>query len=310
VSGFLLKGGMGLDFAHIKVPALVTRDYIASLPPEIREHAERDVFCGPSVIRGGVEYWSYWPAKESVHDLMALWDKDAYTMVSQYQQEPVALTGGMIDADWFKTYEQLPFLVWRGVYVDTAQKTDEQHDFSVFAHCGLGIDGNLYIIEIVRGKWDAGDLEAEALRVWARWKPWDQFRPAALRYMRVEDKSSGTGLIQTISKKGSIQIEPQPRGPASNKVTRCMDAVPWFKSGRVFVPAIYDEQGRPITHVKDHRGEALGTTEWVTTFLTEAAAFTADDTHDHDDQVDTIFDAVADMLINNSGSFFSSGWIS
>lgn len=310
VSGFLLKGGMGLDFAHIKVPALVTREYIASLPPEIREHAERDVFGGPSVVRGGVEYWSYWPAKESVHDLMALWDKDAYTMVSQYQQEPVALTGGMIDADWFKTYEQLPFLVWRGVYVDTAQKTDERHDFSVFAHCGLGIDGNLYIIEIVRGKWDAGDLEAEALRVWARWKPWDQFRPAALRYMRVEDKSSGTGLIQTISKKGSIQIEPQPRGPASNKVTRCMDAVPWFKSGRVFVPAIYDEQGRPITHVKDHRGEALGTTEWVTTFLTEAAAFTADDTHDHDDQVDTIFDAVADMLINNTGSFFSSGWIS
>ncbi|WP_115295414.1 hypothetical protein [Pseudomonas putida] len=46
------------------------------------------------------------------------------------------------------------------------------------------VDGNLYIIEIVRGKWDAGDLEAEALRVWERWKPWDQFRPAALRYMR------------------------------------------------------------------------------------------------------------------------------
>ncbi|SUF22555.1 hypothetical protein [Pseudomonas putida] len=71
VSGFLLKGGMGLDFAHIKVPALVTREYIACLPPEIREHAERDVFSGPSVVRGGVEYWSYWPAKESVYDLMA-----------------------------------------------------------------------------------------------------------------------------------------------------------------------------------------------------------------------------------------------
>ncbi|WP_115295416.1 hypothetical protein [Pseudomonas putida] len=67
------------------------------------------------------------------------------------------------------------------------------------------------------------------------------------------------GLIQTISKKGSIQIESQPRGPAANKVTRCMDSVPWFKSGRVFVPAIYDEQGKPITHVKDHRGQDLCT---------------------------------------------------
>jgi predicted phage terminase large subunit-like protein len=310
VSGFLLAGGMGLDFSHIKVPALVTREYIESLPREIREHAERDVFSGPSVVRGGVEYWSYWPAKESVFDLMALWDRDAYTLVSQYQQSPIALTGGMIDADWFPTYEQLPFLVWRGVYVDTAQKTDEQHDFSVFSHCGLGIDGNLYIIEIVRGKWDAGDLEAEALKVWQRWQPWDNFRPATLRYMRVEDKSSGTGLIQTISKKGSIQIQPQPRGPASNKVVRCMDAVPWFKSGRVFVPAIYDEHGNKIDQVKDHRGVAIAPADWVPTFLTEASAFTADDTHDHDDQIDTIFDAVADMLISGGGDFFSSNWLS
>ncbi len=148
------------------------------------------------------------------------------------------------------------------------------------------------------------------MRVWQRWKPWDQFRPATLRYMKVEDKSSGTGLIQTISKKGSIQIEPQPRGPNSNKVVRCMDAVPWFKSGRVFVPAIFDDQGNAIKHVKDHRGEIIGPTDWVTPFLTEASAFTADDSHDFDDQVDTIFDAVADMLINNTGSFFSSGWIS
>ncbi|GAA0259164.1 phage terminase large subunit [Pseudomonas rhodesiae] len=309
VSGFLLKGGMGLDFAHIKVPALVTREYIASLPDEIREHAERDVFGAPSIVRGGVEYWSYWPAKETVVDLMALWDRDPYTMVSQYQQEPVALTGGMIDADWFKTYEQLPFLVWRGVYVDTAQKTGEQHDFSVFNHCGLGVDGNLYIIDVHRGKWDAGDLETEALRIWQKWRDWDPFRPAVLRYMRVEDKSSGTGLIQTISKKGSIPIEPQPRGPAANKVTRCMDAVPWIKSGRVFVPAIFDDQGRKIEHVKDHRGETIASTDWVAPFLTEASAFTADDSHDHDDQVDTMFDAVADMLISNSGDFFSSNWL-
>ena len=70
------------------------------------------------------------------------------------------------------------------------------------------------------------------------------------------------------------------------------------------------EQGRPITHVKDHRGQDLCTTEWVTPFLTEAAGFTADDSHDFDDQVDTILDAVADMLINDTSSFFSGGWIS
>lgn len=88
-----------------------------------------------------------------------------------------------------------------------------------------------------------------------------------------------------------------------------MDAVPWLKSGRVFVPAIYDDQGRKIEHVKDHRGEIVASTDWVTPFLTEASAFTADDSHDFDDQVDTLFDAVADMLISNTGDFFSGNWL-
>ncbi|MNL25866.1 hypothetical protein D3C87_1473630 [compost metagenome] len=88
-----------------------------------------------------------------------------------------------------------------------------------------------------------------------------------------------------------------------------MDAVPWFKSGRVFVPAIYDDQGRKFEHVKDHRGEIVASTDWVAPFLTEAAAFTADDSHAFDDQVDTIFDAVADMLISNGGEFFSGNWL-
>lgn len=309
VSGFLLNGGMGMDFHQIMVPALVTREYIASLPAGIREHAETDVLGTKSVIRGGVEYWSYWPEKETVDDLVALWERDDYTFLSQYMQNPKALTGGMIDVDWFQRYEQLPFLVWRGVYVDTAQKTGEQHDYSVFSYCGLGIDGNLYIIDVERGKWDAGDLESKAIEVWNRWMPWDVYRPASMRYMKIEDKSSGTGLIQTMSKKGRIPISPTPRGPASNKVTRCMDAIPWFKSGRVFIPRMFNEEtGERISHVKDHRGEKIAPTEWVVPFLAEAGSFTSDDSHDFDDQIDTIFDAVTDMLISDSSAAYSS-WV-
>lgn len=308
-SGFLLAGGMGLSFEHIMVPALVTEEYLSTLPDDIQERAREDVLSHPYIERGGVKYWSYWPAKESVEDLAALWDRDSYTFVSQYQQNPVALTGGMINTDWFNRYTQLPFLVWRGIYVDTAQKKGEQNDFSVFLYCGLGVDGNLYVIGMVRGKYDAGELRETAIRTWGRWVNWDPYRPAPLRYMKVEDKSSGTGLIQMIQKDGNIPVDPIPRGPGANKVTRCMDTVPWLKSGRVYIPELYSEDGKLITHVKDHLGNDIAETDWVTSFLSEAASFTSDDSHQHDDQVDTLFDAVSDMLASNSAGFFSSSWI-
>ncbi|WP_240462754.1 hypothetical protein, partial [Pseudomonas aeruginosa] len=64
-TAFLLSGGMGLKIdLHIKIPALVNQDYIDSLPDGIRERCIKSV-CGSEQVDG---YWSYWPAKESVHD--------------------------------------------------------------------------------------------------------------------------------------------------------------------------------------------------------------------------------------------------
>ena len=308
-SGYLLSGGMGLKFEHVMVPALVTREYIAGLPDGVREHAEEDILGGESVIVGGVEYWSYWPDKENVHDLVALWERDDYTWMSQYMQAPRALTGGLIDPDWFPTYEQLPYLKWRGVFVDTAQKTGKHNDFSVFLLCGLGEDGNLYVLACERGKYEAWQLEDKALEVWNRWQEWDKYRPANVRSMYVEDKSSGTGLIQTIKRKAkTMVVTPIPRGSEQNKLTRCMDTVPWIKSGRVRIPAMFREDGTPIDGVIDHRGTRMYPNDFVPAFLAEAGDFTADDSHAHDDIMDTLFDAVQNMLITPaSGSSWS--WV-
>lgn len=305
-SGFLLSGGMGLDFEQVMVPALVTEEYIRQLPDEIREHA-LPLLQEEFIERGGVRYWSYWPAKENVHDLAALWDRDDYTFLSQYQQNPRALTGGLIDPDWFLTYEQLPFMQWRAVFVDTAQKTGEKNDYSVFLYCGLGVDGNLYIIDMERGKYEAWRLEEVAQEVWQRWMPWDQYRPAALRSMFIEDKASGTGLIQTIKQKvKSMMVTPIPR--SVDKVIRAMDTIPWLKSGRVRIPARFREDGSPIDGVYDHRGQRIASNDWTAALLAEAGDFTADDSHEHDDIMDTVFDAVAHMLISPASTGFKS-WL-
>jgi predicted phage terminase large subunit-like protein len=94
----------------------------------------------------------------------------------------------------------------------------------------------------------------------------------------VEDKSSGSSLIQTIKlPPHNIPIEGIERGV--DKYTRCLDALPYIESGQVCLP-----QDAPFT----------------SDFITEAEAFTADDSHDFDDQLDPMFDAIQDNLYSGS----------
>lgn len=302
-TGFMLSGGMGVDFSHISIPALITDDYIATLPEPWRSLCWETVKDTDSIVKGGVRYWSYWPEMEHVGDLVALWERDEYTFMSQYMQRPQALTGGLIDSDWFGRYEQLPHLQWRAVYADTAQKKGEHNDFSVFELWGLGQDNNAYLIDTKRGKWDADELIKAAQDAWAEWTAYDTTRMGQIRHMAIEDKASGTGLIQQLSNRRQIPIKAIPRGNDSNKVTRCLDVQAFIKNGRVFVPALHKEDGTKVVRIKDALGNELSRTDWVMPFLAEAADFSADDSHAHDDMLDPMFDALSDMLIGgNTGA--------
>lgn len=298
-TGFMLSGGMGVDFSHIVIPALVTEDYIATLPEPFKTLCWETVKDTESVVKGGVRYWSYWPEMEDVNDLMKLWERDEYTFLSQYMQKPQALTGGLLDTDWLQRYEQLPIMQWVAAYADTAQKKGEQNDFSVFEFWGLGVDNNAYLVDVRRGKWDADELIKAAQDAWAEWSSWGL---GHIRHLAIEDKASGTGLIQTLTNKKHIPIKAIPRGPDNNKVSRCLDIQSYVKNGRVFVPAILNEEGYPILRTIDSTGKQIAATAWVLPFMAEVADFSADDSHKHDDQLDPMFDAVAEMLIEQQAS--------
>ena len=297
-TGFMLSGGMGVDFSHIVIPALVTEEYIATLPEPFKTLCWDTVKDTESVVKGGVRYWSYWPEMEDINDLMALWDRDEYTFMSQYMQRPQALTGGLLDTSWLGRYERLPEMEWLAAYADTAQKKGEQNDYSVFELWGLGVDGNAYLVDVERGKWDADELITTAQRKWSEWSGWF----GTIRHLAIEDKASGTGLIQTLTNRKHIPIKAIPRGPDNNKVSRCLDIQSYVKNGRVYVPEILREDGTKVVRVLDSRGRELASTSWVMPFLAEMADFSADDSHKHDDQLDPMFDAVAEMLIEKQSS--------
>ncbi|HGK3983297.1 TPA: phage terminase large subunit [Klebsiella pneumoniae] len=304
-TGFMLAGGMGVPFHHVAIPAMIDEKYIQSLDEPWRSLCWETVKDTDSVVVGGVRYWSYWPQMEDVNDLLQLWEKDRYTFLSQYQQNPMALTGGIIDTSWFRTYTTLPKLTHRAVYVDTnSGKVEDWLDYTVFTLAGMGVDGNLYIIDVVRGRWDPEDLLKKAEEVWEKWRLSGSMRVMPLRHMAIEEKQAGQGLITTLKKRSqtpgqlAIPVREIPRGTGQNKLVRCLNVIPQIKTGKVFVPATDTDDGQKLSSIFYEDGTIAGSTEWVLTAMTECAAFSADDSHDNDDILDTWMDAIDDNLIS------------
>lgn len=186
-----------------------------------------------------------------------------------YQQRPAAKGGGLIKSAWFGEYTQLPKLKWRAIYADTAQKIKEVNDFSVFEHWGLGVDGYLYLIDLIRGKWESDELKRRAIAFWNKCKP---MQNGPLRFMAVEDKSSGTGLIQSIRKGALCPIRAIQRD--QDKYTRLMDSQGWIESGYIRLPA---------------------SAPWVSDFLQEMEGINAA-FNTHDDQLDPMMDAIKEAF--------------
>lgn len=180
-----------------------------------------------------------------------------------YQQNPFITDGGIFKTEWFKSYRTLPKLKFTVITVDTAQKTKEQNDYSVFALWGQGEDGNAYLIDILRGKWEAPDLIKMAKIFWYKHVP--NFN---IRSMNVEDKVSGTTLIQTLSKSVDPVIPIKAVQRNIDKITRANDVAPFIESGRVYLPE---------------------KAEWLNDFIVEHAQFP---NGAHDDQVDTTSDGL------------------
>ena len=284
-TAFLLSGGMGLTIdLHIKIPALINEEYIASLPEELRERCIRDV-CSSEKVGG---YWSYWPKKESIHDLIALREAHPYTFSSQYMQDPDTLDGGIFSADDFLYYgdtdagadiETPDEFKYRFITVDTAQKTNTWNDWTVFAEWGVAGE-HIYRLGYKRARMNATVLREEFEKfVKASWAK-NSKEYGNLRKVMVEDKSSGTGLIQEMENRLPLKVTPVPR--ERDKLTRALDVQGFHAAKKVALP-----------YGDIHNYE----------FVSEVASFTADDSHKHDDQTDVMIDALAEVYVTRKNTF-------
>ena len=196
---------------------------------------------------------------------------NSYVWNGQYMQTPKAQGGNIIKGAWFKRYSVLPKLKRVIITVDTALKIKKANDYSVFLVAGLAVDGGLYILDVIRGKWEAPQLESTATDVWSK------HRVRKAQAMYVEDKASGTGLIQKIRQDKKIPIKPVQVD--ADKYTRVMNVQGYIESGYIYLPQ---------------------DAAWVSEFIDECEKFTSNDTHDHDDQVDAMVMAIQELFMGKN----------
>ncbi|MEY4952550.1 MAG: hypothetical protein RL299_974 [Pseudomonadota bacterium] len=221
----------------------------------------------PRAVEGELMFPDRFPA-EQVEKLERT--MGSYAVAGQLQQRPAPRGGGIIKTQWFGSYTTPPTLEWRGIYADTAQKTGQENDYSVFECWGRSATGQAVLLDLIRGKWEAPDLLAQARAFWLKHQT---SHASPLRAMKVEDKVSGTGLIQTMRREG-IAVLPIQRN--RDKISRAFDAAPFIESGNVLLPEY---------------------AHWLDDFIAEAATFPSGA---NDDQLDPMFDAISDVQFNQS----------
>ena len=193
-----------------------------------------------------------------------------YMFASQYQQEPIILGGGVIKREYWRYYQDAN-TNYKKIFItaDTAMKTKEWNDFTAIGAWGVTMDNKLYLLDMMHAKLEAPELEQAMLAFWEKWRFGINNRSASAVY--IEDKASGTGLVQSLKRRGGMPIIPII--PDKDKLERVNDVVPWIASGNVYLP--FSENNAISKEV-----------------LAETDAFSADMSHKHDDIVDMITMAV------------------
>lgn len=180
------------------------------------------------------------------------------TFEAQYQQNPMPLEGNLVKRSWFVEYEAtfIPPMERMIQSWDTGSKTGINNDYSVCTTWGL-LGGNIYLLDVWRGKLEMPDLCRKVVELHDRFKP---------ERVLIEDKGAGIGLIQAL--RATHFYGTTAYNPKEDKLLRFSWITPMIEGGNVHIP-----RWAP----------------WRDEYLMELCGFPA---AKHDDQVDSTSQAL------------------
>jgi predicted phage terminase large subunit-like protein len=223
-TGYLLQTDQ--TFKHLKIPAIAETDETWS-------------FKHKTVTRQRGE--ALHPERESLSKLMeAKKQMGEYHFSGQYQQNPAPLDGGIIKKTWFKYYDPtalLKAIAKKEIRIksifqswDTASKIEQHNDYSVCLTVLRDSNGVNYILDCYREKLEFPQLVNQVIQ---------RYKSAETTYGRqidvlIEDKNSGTQLIQTLKTQHFITAKAVK--PEHDKRTRLMAVSHLIENGSCLFP--------------------------------------------------------------------------
>jgi len=150
-----------------------------------------------------------------------------YNFAGQYQQQPAPLGGGLVKAEWFKFYTpgeepskfEILFQSW-----DTANKCTELSDYSVCTTWGLK-KKKLYLLNVYRQRLEFPELKRAIV---------DLSKQFHASNILIEDKASGTALIQDLIRDGLCGVTRY--DPTMDKIMRLQSVSSTIENGFVYLP--------------------------------------------------------------------------
>lgn len=196
-----------------------------------------------------------------------------YNFTAQFQQEPQPPSGNVVKRDWLKYYEDKDrpdrfdtiLQSW-----DTANKETELANYSVCTTWGFK-DNRIYLLHVLREKMEFPTLKQTVE---------EHARLHKAQIVLIEDKASGTQLIQQLRSEGRHTIAEAPKLDG-DKVMRLRAQTAKFSGGFVLLPK---------------------QAEWLTDYVSELIGFP---NSKNDDQVDSTVFALAWATENYRGPFYT-----
>jgi predicted phage terminase large subunit-like protein len=200
------------------------------------------------------------PERESVTEYEAMRRRiGLYNFSSQYQQRPIPISGNLVKREWLRFYGDQPRQFARIVQSwDTAAKTSELNDYSVCTTWGVDRD-NFYLIDVFRRRLNYPELKRAII---------SQANIFDANQIVIEDKSSGTQLIQDLNNDRVRKVIEYKPPPGADKVMRLHACSDRFENGRVLLPR---------------------SAPWLDEYILELIGFPGTK---HDDQVDSTTQAL------------------
>ena len=267
-----------LNHSDVPIINIQQRLHVEDLSAILKEKYKFTAIIKPLLDENGVCQIPSQYTPERIKELQ----QNNYVFLAQFQQQPIILGGQVIKRAYFRYYNTAQKYNYKRILIaaDTAMKTKEHNDYSVFIAGGVTDNNQLHILDLLRGKWEAPDLEKMAVLLWNRFKK-DEQTGLLCNGLYIEDKASGTGLIQGLKSKYGIPVFGVQA--STDKLTRVENVLPYLEAGQVLLPENENYGFNPE-------------------LLAECEAFSRDMSHLHDDQVDALAHLVQEALAKTTVS--------